>query len=352
MKKGFVACVLLGGWASLACAQDSGSTAGTGSPDGTRTRGCADCAKPAGKRAGADHAGAAPGGHDIAVFTGQPSRGNGAVWTTPSRRTYGRLDDVGSRGGAGGFTLGHQYNLEYLAHPDVGDPYHAGTAGKASNLVTPSGMPVERGVRYFSNRGEHVSTGSSWTIDTLGGNPMGDRAWGMSIGYDYGTLSLRAAHQNRHVAQVHLYDLAGNNMDAKNSLIAANLRTRWGTAYAAYSANRGWGSSPLYNPDNPYGAGVASTSSTDSRDTLVGLAMPVTRSTTFLASFIHKNDRDLANRDANQFAVGASHVVTRSTDFYAAFSHTVNTSGTGILIGGAARPSGSSAVNVGMRRAF
>jgi predicted porin len=78
----------------------------------------------------------------------------------------------------------------------------------------------------------------------------------------------------------------------------------------------------------------------------------MTRSTTFLASFIHKNDRDLANRDANQIAVGASHVVSRSIDFYAAFSHTVNTSGTGILIGGAARPSGSSAVNVGMRRAF
>jgi len=39
-------------------------------------------------------------------------------------------------------------------------------------------------------------------------------------------------------------------------------------------------------------------------------------------------------------------------DFYAAFSRTVNTNGTGILIGGAARPTGSSAVNVGMRHAF
>ena len=213
-------------------------------------------------------------------------------------------------------------------------------------------MPVDSSVRYYNTRFKHLSTGASYTIDTLGGDPMADRAWGMTIGFDYGPVSLRAAHQNRHVAQVHLYDLAGSNMDAKNSLIAANLRTRWGTAYAAYSANRGWGSSPLYNPDNPYGAGVASTSSTDSRDTLVGVAVPMTRSTTFLASFIHKNDRDLANRDANQFAIGASYVVSRSTDFYAAFSRTVNTNGTGILIGGAARPSGSSAVNVGMRHAF
>jgi predicted porin len=335
MNKGYVACVLLGGCASLACAQDSGSAAATG------------------KRSGLDYVGETPGGHDIAVFTGQPSRSNGAAWhTTQPRRTYGRLDDIGVRPGTGGFTLGHQYNFEYLAHADVGDPFHAGTAGKASNLVTPSGMPVDGGVRYYNTQFKHLSTGASYTIDTLGGDPMGDRAWGMTVGFDYGALSLRAAHQNRHVAQVHLYDLAGNNMDAKNSLIAANLRMRWGTAYAAYSANRGWGSSPLYNPDNPYGAGVASTSSTDSRDTLVGVAVPMTRSTTFLASFIHKNDRDLANRDANQFAIGASYVVSRSTDFYAAFSRTVNTNGTGILIGGAARPAGSSAVNVGMRHAF
>jgi predicted porin len=353
MKKGFVVCVMLGGCATLACAQDSGSAAGTGKPEAKRAPACRDCARGAGSRSRMDYVGEAPGGHDIAVFTGQPSRGKGAaVKTTPPRRTYGRLDDIGERDGAGGFTLGHQYNLEFLALPDVGDPFHAGTAGQASNLITRSGMPVDRSVRYFSKRGKHVRTGSSWTIDTLGGDPMADRAWGMSIGYDYGALSLRAAHQNRHVAQVHLYDLVGNNMDAKNSLIAANLRTRWGTAYAAYSANRGWGSSPLYNPDNPYGAGVASTSSTDSRDTLVGVAMPMTRSTTFLASVIHKNDRDLANRDASQVAVGASYVVSRSTDFYAAYSHTVNTSGTGVTIGGAARPSGSSAVNVGMRHAF
>jgi predicted porin len=342
MKKGFVTCVMLGGCVTLAWAQDSGSAPA-----------CGDCARGAGTRSGMGYVGEAPGGHDIAVFTGQPSRAKGAtIRTTPPRRTYRRLDEIGELDGTGGFTLGHQYNLEFLAYPDVGDPFHAGTAGQASNLVTRSGMPVDRGVRYFSSRSKHVRTGSSWTIDTLGGDPMADRAWGMSIAYDYGALSLRAAHQNRHVAQVHLYDLVGNNLDAKNSLIAANLRTRWGTAYAAYSANRGWGSSPLYNPDNPYGAGVASTSSTDSRDTLVGVAMPMTRSTTFLASFIHKNDRDLANRDASQVAVGASYVVSHSTDFYAAFSRTVNTNGTGILIGGAARPSGSSAVNVGMRHAF
>jgi predicted porin len=345
MNKGFVTCAVLCGCASLACAQDTGSTA--------RKSACKECAKSARARTGLDYVGDAPGGHHVGIFTNLPTRHDRPVTsTTAPRRTYGRLDEIGALTGSAGFTLGHQYNFEFLAHPDVGDPFHSGTAGRASNLVTQSGMPVEGGVRYFSRRSKHLSTGSSWTVDTLGGDPMADRAWGMTVGVDYGALSLRAAHQNRHVAQVHLYDLAGNNMDAKNSLIAANFRMRWGTAYAAYAANRGWGSSPLYNPDNPYGAGVASTSSTDSRDTLFGVAVPMTRSTTFLASYIHKNDRDPANRDANQLAFGASYVVSRSTDFYTAFSRTVNTSGAGIPIGDAARRSGSSAVNVGMRHAF
>jgi len=305
-----------------------------------------------GEQAAPPAASADSGPHDIAVFTGIPTRIRSGEWPGPRRRVAGELEARSLLGGIEGFTLGRQYNLEYLSLADVGDPFHTGTAGRASNLIGQNGLRANDNVRYYSSRTAGLSTGASWTVDSLGGDTTGDRAWGMTVGVDMGAFSLRAAHQNRHVAQIRLYDLAGANMDAKNSLIAANLRTRWGTAYAAYAANRGWGSSPLYNPDNPYGAGVASTSSTDSRDTIVGVAVPMTRATTFLASFIHKNDRDLANRDANQFAVGASYVMSRKTDFYAALSHTVTTNGNGMLIGEAARLNGSSAVNVGMRHAF
>jgi predicted porin len=302
----------------------------------------------------------ADGPHDIAVFTGVPNRPPLPEWTAAPRvdgRYSGHPGGQAPLGGIEGFTLGRQYDLEYLALADVGDDIHGGPARQTGSVGMANGMRTNGGVRYYNSRAGlgnagGLSTGASWTVPGLGGNPQADRAWGMTVGFDYGALSLRAAHQNRHVAQVQLYNLTGANMDAKNSLIAANLRTRWGTAYAAYAANRGWGSSPLYNPDNPYGAGVASTSSTDSRDTLFGVAVPWSQSFTLLASFIHKNDRDLADRDANQIAVGASYVLSRKTDFYTALSHTLTTGGTGVLIGGAAHPSGSSAINVGMRHAF
>lgn len=349
MNKAFVASVVLGGCTTFAFGQDTSSAPATADAQAQGSA-CVDC------RIGNLHyQGDAPGGHDIGVFTGVPSHdAHPSDWSAAGapRRVYGRLGGFGPGDGIGSFTLGRQYNLEYLLQADVGDLLHTGTGGNASNLVTPSGALANNDVRYYSSRMSGVSTDASWTVDTLGGSSMANRAWGMTVGYDLGPISFRAAHQNRHVAQVQLYNLVGSNMDAKNSIVAANYRTRWGTAYAAYAANRGWGASPLYNPDNPYSAGVASTASTDSRDTLMGVAVPMTRSTTFLASFIRKNDRDLSNRDARQFAIGASYVVSRKTDFYAAFSHTVNTNGTGIVVGDGIRPNGSSAVNVGMRHAF
>ena len=175
------------------------------------------------------------------------------------------------------------------------------------------------------------------------------RAWGISLGLERGIFGLRVAHQNRNVAKVAPSMSLGNRIDAKNSTIAANLNLGLAKVYAAYSVNRGWGSSPLWNPDNPYGAMLASIPSTDSRDVLVGIAVPY-GATTFLASFVRKNDRDRANRDADQFALGATYAVSRKTDFYAAWSHTQFRPGmVGIPIDAV---KGSSALNIGMRHAF
>jgi predicted porin len=205
---------------------------------------------------------------------------------------------------------------------------------------------------YYGRSARGVTAAAAYGTDGFDGSPA-SRAWGMTVGFDLGPVTIRAAHQNRHVARIQLYDLAGNNLEAKNSILAANYRLGWGTAYAAYSVNRGWGSSPLFNPDNPYGAGVASTPSTDSRDVLLGVAVPLSRSTTLLASFIHKNDRDLSNRDVNQLALGATYAVTRRTDFYAAYSHIQNTGVAGVTVDKVhTRGASNSVINVGMRHAF
>jgi predicted porin len=242
-------------------------------------------------------------------------------------------------------TVGRQYNLEFLALTDVGDPFHGGLAGSGSGAA---GAPRTDDSVTYQRQFNGFTAGSSWGKGDIDGSPSG-RAWGMTVGFNAGPFTLRAAHQNRNVAKVTRINPVDITMAAKNSIVAANMRFDWGTAYAAYSASRGWGSSPLFNPDNPYGARITSIASTDSRDVLAGVAVPLSHATTLLASYIRKNDRDPADRDARQVAIGATYAVSRSLDFYAAYSHIRHQSG---VRNASVREGGGGAINVGMRRAF
>ena len=325
MRMSIVACAVLGGSAACAAAQDHAAPNGSAGAKAIKEYVCTDkCSEGARPPAGA--AQDAP-----AIFT---------VETIPEQDQASRNSGKGGRGGA--LTVGRQYSLEYTALNDVGDPFHGGLAGASQ----PSGPRAGDSMNY-RGRVAGLSTGAAWDKGDIDGSPSG-RAWGMSLGFSAGPLTIRAAHQNRNVAKVTRYDQVGISMAAKNSILAANMRFGWGTAYAAYSASRGWGSSPLFNPDNPYGAGIASTPSTDSRDVLAGVAVPIGHATTLLASYIRKNDRDPANRDARQIAVGASYAVSRRLDFYAACSRIQQLNGTPQ----GARSGNGLAVNLGMRRSF
>ncbi len=275
-------------------------------------------------------------------------------------RLFGRQAYVGIKGDAGAVTVGRQQNLEYSALTEVGDPFKGGTAGSATNLIGSGGRREDNSIQYVSGAVHGVSAAASYSRDDSSDQSVGvgtlamsgNRAWGLSVGLEAGSFMFRAAHQNRSVSGVAPSTAMGNNLDAKNSVIAANMRMGFGTAYAAYSVSRGYASSPLWNPDNPYSAAIASTPSSDSRDMLVGMAVPV-GAATFLASYIRKNDRDLANHDANQMALGATYAVSRRTDFYAAYSRINNRNGAAYTVGNASsRGAGSSAVNIGMRHAF
>ena len=325
MKMSFIAMAVLGSSAVCASAQDSAVAAsGAGSAAIPESVCAHDCLAQLALGARADGVNA-PAGN--VVFT---------------RETVLQSDQPTERTGAGAITVGRQFNIDYTTLNDVGDPFHGGLSAQAA----PRGARADDSVAY-EGRFAGLSTGAKWGKGDVDGSPSG-RAWGMSVGVNLGPLNIRAAHQNRNVAKVTRYDQVDITMAAKNSILAANMRFDWGTAYAAYSASRGWGSSPLFNPDNPYSAGVAATRSTNSRDVLAGVAVPMSHSTTLLASYIRRNDRDLANRDARQIAVGASYAVSRRMDFYAAYSRIQHLAGVQLGV----KPGNGSSLNVGMRRAF
>lgn len=365
MLKSIVTFAVLGGSAGLACAQNgvtNGVTTGVttyGVLDAgvVGQRGCANaCATEVGSGVASESYigihGSEPIGNINAIFSLESGVRVDTGRSTQHERLYGRQAFVGLAGGFGAVTVGRQYNLQYLALTDVGDPFKGGMAGSASNLIG-GGRRVDNSIQYYGALASGISAGASYAFkESVDTSPAG-RAWGMTVGLEAGPLTVRAAHQNQNAVRVQLNNKTSNDTIARNSIVAANVRMGWATAYAAYSMSRGWAASPLFNPDNPYSAGMARTPSSSSRDVLVGMAVPVGQGTTLLASYIRKDDRDLANQDANQIAFGASHAVSRRTDFYAAYSHIQNRNGAAYTVGNAsARGSGNSAINVGMRHAF
>ncbi len=334
MKLSIVACAVLGASAAYASAQDTAAPAGSARVGEVvrevRGAACAKgCAAPSGNTGGKGASAQGDAGR---------AENASAIFTLETAHEAEQRRSSATQA----LSIGRQYNLEFLALTDVGDPFHGGLAGSGSGAAGDV-RRVGDSVTYQSEF-NGFTAGSSWGKGDIDGSPSG-RAWGMSVGFNAGPFTIRAAHQNRNVAKVVRINPVDISMAAKNSIVAANMRFDWGTAYAAYSASRGWGSSPLFNPDNPYGAGITSTTSTDSRDVLAGVAVPVSRATTLLASYIRKNDRDPANRDARQIAVGATYAVSRKLDFYAAYSH-VRQLDTRVPGGG------GGAINLGMRRAF
>lgn len=358
MSKSFVAFAVLGASMASAYAQSSVTVYGLLDAGVVSERGCNTC--PTTKISSGVASGSRLG------FRGAEDLGSGlsAIFTLEAGilgdtgrsdqggTLFGRQALVGLSGNFGTVTLGRQYNLEYLALADVADPFKGGMAGSATNLVGYSSKRVDNTIQYVTRDMNGVSAAASYGAGEVPGDALANRAWGVSLGIERGPWTVRVAHQNKNVALVAPATALGNNMDAKNTILAANVNLGPAIAYAAYSANRGWGSSPLWNPDNPYSASFSTTPSTDSRDVLVGVAVP-RGATTFLASFIRKNDRDPANRDADQLAVGATYALSRRTDFYAAYSHIKNRNGARYTVGNATEVgSGSSAVNIGMRHAF
>lgn len=266
-------------------------------------------------------------------------------------RLFNRQAYVGLSGTFGSVTLGRQFALDYLALVDVGDPFRGGMAGSATNLIGYSGKQTDDSIRFERNQ-RGIFTAASYTLRERYGDTRGNRNWGISIGVQRGPLVIRAAHQKRNATNAETIMPAGKRFDSRNSIIAANLKVGPAIAYTAYGISRGYGNATLWNPTNPFSAAIATTPSTDSREVLVGVAVP-SGATTWLVSFIRKNDRDFANNDADQVAFGASYALSRRTDFYAAFSRINNRRGANYKVGNASESgSGDKAINIGMRHAF
>jgi predicted porin len=69
-----------------------------------------------------------------------------------------------------------------------------------------------------------------------------------------------------------------------------------------------------------------------------------------MASFIRKNDKEVANRDADQWAIGYSYALSKRTSTYVAYAKIKNKNGAGYTVGNNTEAgSGDKAFNLGLK---
>ncbi|HEX9171414.1 MAG TPA: porin [Telluria sp.] len=298
-------------------------------------------------------------------FRGTEELGNGVsaffVLETGTKIDTGELDVAGSifnrqafvgiKSSAGALTLGRQYTPYYTTVSTVADPFAAGLSGSAKNLLPTAGANTRSSntVLYTSPQLGGVSGELAYSLGERAGDGSGGRQFGAALAYASGPLSARIGYNNKDSSNAAV--AGAPKVIGRNTLLAVNYKFLVAKTFLAYGINKGVNSAPLPNAGTPY-SGPRATASSDSRDLLLGVAVPF-GANTLLASYIRKDDRTGFNQDADQWAVGYTHALSKRTLAYTSYGKISNDNGAGYTVGNNTDAgSGDSAFNVGVRHTF
>jgi predicted porin len=263
---------------------------------------------------------------------------------------FGRQAYVGLQGGFGMVTLGRQYTPQYLAVAAL-DPFGSGYAGDSKNLMIPTGNGLGRmdnTIKYTSPAVSGVIAEVVYAPGEVANDSKAGRQFGGGLSYRKGPLMLRLGYHDRNNDTATLK----NTENARNLVAGGTYDIGSNRVHLAYGINRGINSAMPRNTANPFGYATPPVFSTDSRDVLVGLTVPL-GAHTLMASWIDKNDRTRFDQDAHQFALGYKYNLSKRTELYAVYGHMTNKHGAGYTVASAIESgTGDKAVDLGIRHAF
>jgi general bacterial porin, GBP family len=269
---------------------------------------------------------------------------------------FNRQAYVGLKGGFGAVTLGRQYTPYFLTLSTVADPFAAGYAGSAKNLFPTVGNNTRTSntIQYTSPKISGFSGDLAYSFGEQTGSSSAGRQYGAAVAYANGPLNARLAYNNKNNDTA----TAINQDKGSNTLLAGNYNFGVAKVFLAYGVDKGLNSAVLpttkTNP-NPFGAVVLQdrpVASTDSRDMLVGVAVPLGAST-LLASYIRKDDKTRFNQDASQWALGYAYALSKRTSLYGSYAKITNDNGAGYTVGNNSEiGTGDQAFNFGVRHSF
>lgn len=237
---------------------------------------------------------------------------------------FGRQAYLGVSSELGALSAGRQYSPYYRAMRDISDPFCAGFAGRAGNILV-SNTRLDNMVSYQSPSLRGLTAELAVGLGEVAGNAAAKRAYSTALTYTGGPLVVALGwHQQQNA-------LATDN--SANTLLTARYDFGVVEARLGYARNKGL-------------AGARS------NDAIIGAIMPF-GATRFYASYIRHDDTSAAARDARQWALGATYALSKRSDVYAAYAHIDNRNGATFKVGNATTDgTGNTGVNLGIRHTF
>ncbi|HYD81994.1 MAG TPA: porin [Paucimonas sp.] len=270
------------------------------------------------------------GGGLSAVFTlengftmndGKPGQGG---------RLFGRQAFVGLNGGFGSLKLGRTYNPIRPALESI-DPFGLGLAGNIAKVFKAYDERADNTINYTTPSMSGFTGQLAYSFGNLAGGSSLGRQIGASLAYAGGPVTGVLAYHSQNLLTVANAD----NGNARSTLLGGTWNLGRLKAHAAYALNKG---------DSAAGAKNA-----DSRDAMIGLSAPVGKGS-FLASYVRRSDKLVANRDTTQWALGYTHDLSKRTNLYTSYARIDNEAAA--TLGGAAAGKDPSSLNFGIRHKF
>jgi predicted porin len=253
--------------------------------------------------------------------------GTGAMGTT--NVLFNRQSWVGLKGGFGTAKLGRQETLVYAAFNKGFDPFGRGLAGDITRMfpIAGSGSRVNNTLTYTSPTFGGFSGDVAYTFGQVAGDTSQSREIGLSGQYISGPVGVIVAHHNA--------NSAAPVINGKTNFVAGTYDFGPVKGYLAFG-------------DNKNDSAVLATK-LDTRSWLIGVSAPFGPHL-FMADYIRKSDKAVANRDATQYAIGYTYTMSKRTNFYTSFSRTNNDSAgtTNVVTAGTS----DKLLNAGIRHTF
>jgi predicted porin len=253
---------------------------------------------------------------------------------------FGRQSFVGLQSDMGTVTMGRQYTPYFLTML-VGDPFAAGMAGAAQNMLMPaSNIRMDNALKYTSPVFSGFSAEAAYGFGEQADSTSKSQQLGAFLSYSATPVNVRLGYLKRNNNTP-----TTNFKDVTNWILAANWDVKVAKLFAAVTNN----DEAEYAPTTTSGIGPFRAKS---QDYLIGAQVPFNKHT-FIASYIFKDGGTGTTGDANQLAFGYTYTMSKRTNLYAAWGRINNGTNVPLTVGNNSDLGyGDKALNLGIRHIF